>query len=274
MPINVFGNSSSSNDYNNKIDLSQYARKSYIRSNYIESDIDHDIDLKNQCRIINTLQPLNDNDIVNKIYIDKIFADIIKRNNQNDDYISFLDNDNVEYKLVKYRPKITLTNESLFSASSAPDCNSLWLYYTQSGVITNVISGQNIPTPVNWRTGPGVLYNNIPYMSFQSHFLNSNTYAEISRFDLHSIIKIELIINRYSQDNIMGEFSIFYKNSNDEWVEIHKIGENANINAINEWETITLSISENNYGNKIRHDKKNSTNQMCCILKITLTHTI
>ena len=44
MPINVFGNSSYSNDNNNKIDLSQYARISYIRSNYIESDFDHDID--------------------------------------------------------------------------------------------------------------------------------------------------------------------------------------------------------------------------------------
>ena len=56
MPINVFGNSSSSNDNNNnKIDLSQFARKSYIRSNYIESNIDHDINLKNQYRIVNTL---------------------------------------------------------------------------------------------------------------------------------------------------------------------------------------------------------------------------
>ena len=158
MPINVFGNSSSSNDNNNnKIDLCQYARKSFIRSNYIEADIDHDINLKNQYRIINTLQPNIDNDIVNKIYIDNKIADMIKRNIQNDDYISFLDNDNNEYKLEKYIPQITLTNVSLFNTASGSDCNSLWYYYTQSGVITNVISGRNITTPVNWRTGPGVL---------------------------------------------------------------------------------------------------------------------
>ena len=72
----------------------------------------------------------------------------------------------------------------------------------------------------------------------------------------------------------MGEFSIFYKNSNDEWVEIHKIEENTNINAIDEWESISLSISENNYGIKIRHNKKNSSNLMCSISKITLTYTI
>ena len=72
----------------------------------------------------------------------------------------------------------------------------------------------------------------------------------------------------------MGEIFIFYKNSNDEWIEIYKKNENTNINQGNEWEILTISISENNYGIKIRHNKKNSSNQMCCISKITLTHTI
>ena len=72
----------------------------------------------------------------------------------------------------------------------------------------------------------------------------------------------------------MGEFSILYKNSNDEWIELYKIEENENITPIDHWETITLTISENNYGIKIRHDKKKSTNQMCSISKIVLTCTI
>ena len=78
MPINVFGNSSYSNE-NNKIDTSRFVQKSYLRYNYIETDIDHDINLKNQYRIINSLQPINDNDVVNKIYIDTKIADIIKK---------------------------------------------------------------------------------------------------------------------------------------------------------------------------------------------------
>ena len=219
MPLNVFGNSNS-NDNNNKIDTSRFVQKTYLRSNYIETDIDHDINLKKQYRIINTLQPINDNDIVNKIYIDNKFADIIKRNNQNDDYISFLNNDNIEYKLVKYTPKITLTNESLFNAASGSDCNSAWICYTQTGNINNLISELSAMTPLSWRNGPGTLYDGLSYISFQSHFLTTNTYAEISRFDVLNIIKIQLIINRYSQDNIIGEFNIFYKNSNDEWIEL------------------------------------------------------
>ena len=150
----------------------------------------------------------------------------------------------------------------------------MWGYYTQSGDINNIISGRNSPTPLSWRTGPSVLYENLPYLNFQSFFLDSNNYAEISRYDIHNIIKVGLIINRSSQDNILGEISVFYKNSNNEWSELYKKEENSNINAINEWEIITLSISENNYGIKIRHDKKNSSNQMCSISKITLTYTI
>ena len=273
MPINVFGKSSSPND-NNKRYVSRFVQKSYLRSHYIETDLDHDLNLKNQYRIINLSEPIGDKDGVNKIYIDTKIADIIKRNGQNDDYISFLDNDNFEYKLEKYKPKLTLTIVSLFNIGVGSNVNSLWGYYTQSGDINSIISGRNLPTPLSWRTGPSILYNNLPYLNFQSFFLATNNYAEISRYDTHNIIKVELIINRYSQDNIMGEFSVFYKNSNNEWVELYKISENTNINNIDEWDSRTLSISENNYGIKIRHNKKNSSNQMCSISQITLTHLI
>ena len=102
IPINVFGNSSNNSD--SKIDSFRFVQKPYLRSNYIESDRDHDINLKNQYRIINLPDPINDKDGINKIYIDTKIVVIIKRNYQNIDFISFLDNDNVEYKLKKYIP--------------------------------------------------------------------------------------------------------------------------------------------------------------------------
>ena len=46
MPTNVFGNSSNINE--NKIDTSFFVQKPYLRTNYVESDIEEDIDLKNQ----------------------------------------------------------------------------------------------------------------------------------------------------------------------------------------------------------------------------------
>ena len=42
MPINVFGNSS--NNSVNKIDTTLFVKKPYLRTNYIESDIEEDID--------------------------------------------------------------------------------------------------------------------------------------------------------------------------------------------------------------------------------------
>ena len=47
MPINVFGNSNQNNN-NNKMDASLFVQKPYMRTNYIESNLEEDIDLRNQ----------------------------------------------------------------------------------------------------------------------------------------------------------------------------------------------------------------------------------
>ena len=80
MPINVFGNSS--NNINNKIDTSLFVQKPYLRANYLESNIEEDIDLKNQYRIKNLQDPVDINDACNKNYADNLFSDpsIVKNN--------------------------------------------------------------------------------------------------------------------------------------------------------------------------------------------------
>ena len=57
MPINIFGNSS--NDSDSKIDSSLFVQKPYLRHNYIETNIEEDIDLKNQFRIKNLPDPIS-----------------------------------------------------------------------------------------------------------------------------------------------------------------------------------------------------------------------
>ena len=47
MPINVFRNSSHDN---NKIDANLFVQKPYMRTNYIEANIEADIDLRKQYR--------------------------------------------------------------------------------------------------------------------------------------------------------------------------------------------------------------------------------
>ena len=56
MLFNVFGNSSSSYD-NNKIDTFLFVQKPYLRTNYIESDIEESLNMKNQFKIKNLPYP-------------------------------------------------------------------------------------------------------------------------------------------------------------------------------------------------------------------------
>ena len=73
MPINVFGDSSNNSD--NKIDTSLFVQKPYLRSNYIEANIEEDIDLKNKYKIKNLPDPTNIQDACNKNYVDSFFND-------------------------------------------------------------------------------------------------------------------------------------------------------------------------------------------------------
>ena len=80
MPINVFGNSSNNSD--NKINTSLFVQKPYLRTNYIEANIEEDIDLKMQYRIKSLPDPISIREAASKIYVDNLFNDpsIIKNN--------------------------------------------------------------------------------------------------------------------------------------------------------------------------------------------------
>ena len=73
MPINVFGNSS--NNSERKIDTSLFVQKLYLRTNYIEANIEEDIDLKNQYRIKNLPDPISIREACSKNYVDNLFND-------------------------------------------------------------------------------------------------------------------------------------------------------------------------------------------------------
>ena len=104
MTINVFGNSS--NNSNNKIDTSLFVQKPYLRTNYIESNIEEDIDLKNQFRIKNLPDPISNGEPVSKQYVDNKFnhPSIIK----NTAHVDFNDKnlDNVRFVKVNSMPAV------------------------------------------------------------------------------------------------------------------------------------------------------------------------
>ena len=91
MPLNVFGGSS---DNSIEIDTSAFVKKTDLRVNYIESDMEEDINMKNQFRIKNLPNPINLQDPATKYYVDNktnnIVNDIdnntIVRNNKNTNF--------------------------------------------------------------------------------------------------------------------------------------------------------------------------------------------
>ena len=61
-------------------------QKPYLRTNYIETNIKEDLDLKNQCRITNIPDRICIREAASKIYVDELFNDlgIIKKNSHID----------------------------------------------------------------------------------------------------------------------------------------------------------------------------------------------
>ena len=102
----VFGNSL--NKSQKKIDISLFVQKPYLRTNYIESNIEEDIDLKNQYKINNLPNPTNIQDACTKNYVDNSFDDpsIIK----NSAHIDLSDRNitNARFIKVNQQPKSVL----------------------------------------------------------------------------------------------------------------------------------------------------------------------
>ena len=77
MPINVFGNISHSKINGNKIDTSLFVQQPFLRTNYIEANIEEDNNMKNQFEIKNLPCPQKNSDSVSKSYLDNFFNDSI-----------------------------------------------------------------------------------------------------------------------------------------------------------------------------------------------------
>ena len=73
MPINVF--ETSSHDKKDKTDTSLLVQKPYLRTNFRESNIEEDLDLKNQHKIKKSPDPINIQDACSKNYVDCLFND-------------------------------------------------------------------------------------------------------------------------------------------------------------------------------------------------------
>ena len=97
MPFNVFGNSSKNNGY--KIDTSLFVQKPYLRTIYKESNLEEDIDLKNQNRIKKLPDSMSIREACSKNCADNLFNDpsVLKNTAQTD----LKDRNNTDARLIQ-----------------------------------------------------------------------------------------------------------------------------------------------------------------------------
>ena len=92
----MYGNSNSNDNNGKKIDTSFFVSKPYLRTNYIEANIEEDIDLRIQYKIKKLPDPVNTQDACSKNYVDFIF--------ENDRDFNDVKLENIKFFKVNYHP--------------------------------------------------------------------------------------------------------------------------------------------------------------------------
>ena len=105
MPINVFGNSDSNNS-EKRIDTSLFVQKLYLGTNYIETNIEEDIDLKNLFRIKNLPDPISISEACSKSYVNNLFNERSILKNTALKYLNDRNITNARFKQVNQWPQI------------------------------------------------------------------------------------------------------------------------------------------------------------------------
>ena len=93
----MFGNSSS-NKNDNRIDTSFFVQKPFLRTNYIEANIEEDLDMKNRYRIKNLPDPIGIREPASENYVDKVFRKNIDSND--------VKLENIKIEKIDYQPAV------------------------------------------------------------------------------------------------------------------------------------------------------------------------
>ena len=198
MAINVFGNSANWYDNGKKIDTSVFVQKLYLRTYYIESNIE-DNDLKSQYRIKSLPDPISTSEPASKIYVDSSFSDpsIIKNTSHID--VNDRNTTNERFLQVNHLPQIDSHLTAKLYVGNAIDEKSL-----VGNMQDNDFNNHNV-TNINSNTSNNQAVNDNQVITkpceYQFHQANERSRRDIrwSFYDESS----DLVIN--NQDNDLND---------------------------------------------------------------------
>ena len=140
--------------------------------------------------------------------IDNKIADIIKRNIQNDDFLSFLDNDNNEYKLKRYHEDKLLTDETLFQLQNPGNqTKTKWNYEILDQNGSDLFSSLIVPRISGMYSGGLINKENDTrafLLMFSGRMISDTAYIKLERRDIHNIKHKKLVYSRPNIDNTSG----------------------------------------------------------------------
>ena len=232
-----------------------------MRINYIESNIEEDIDMKNQYRITNLPDPISIRQAASKNYVDNKFNDsIIIKNNAlidlNDRNIA-----NARFIQVNQLPQ----NDSHLTAK---------LHVIQIFIkSTKTIS----PTGYSGATSLPPIGNSFMYIETSSSNHGNNVFVSFERTDVIQISNITFYYNRFSiltKDSIksMGRFRIQILLEDNTWSTRYNIPKNDRYSDTStHWTNLSLNFTEENYGIKLMFDEIDNAHIDMCFSDITIT---
>ena len=157
MPISVFG--SSNDNISNKIDISSFVQKPFLRTNYIEADIEEDIDMKNKYYIKNLPSAIDLDDVISKRYGDTNYLKI-----------SNYDNDTI----VRNNTHTNFNNNTLIGLSS--------IYLNQDPEFDLQVSTKQY---VDNKFNDSSLMKNTDHIDFKDHNLTNVRFVQVNSYPVN-----------------------------------------------------------------------------------------
>ena len=199
MPINVFGNSSNNSEH--EIDTSLFVPKPYLRTNYIESNIEEDINMKNQFRIKNLPDPISIREACSKNYVDSLFNDVsIIKNNAHID-LNDRNITNARFIQVNQLPQITShLTAKLYVDNAIADCvdersllrlypDSISKLYERGYIVldsteTSTRTSMEIPTKdyVDNKFNDPSLIKNVDNVNFNNKYIDNVGWVKVNKW--------------------------------------------------------------------------------------------
>ena len=257
-------------------------------SDLVKNNQDNDLNdnkLTNLDSIEVNRNPISDNEITNKKYIDdELDKNTIVRFSQTLSNYLKVSVGNDTYNLAKNN-KIKITDRTIIKY---PNTGSFLLPYgkilcndkNNNGKIQNFLISTKTTSPTgdSGATTPPPIGTAFMYIETTGG-KGSGVFASFERSDIIQISNITFYYNRFSiSDNnfkSMGRFRIQLLLDNDIWETQYTIAKNEGYSASStEWTLLNLDFTKKNMGIKLVYDKIDTSHADMCFSDITITHHI